>query len=116
MKIPDTTDLDKSIWVIRAGVLANAEDYFMRKNRIVLEDPGLGDLSKLEPNRPSFYRAYKAIRPDETSTGISGIGGKFFRFVHEIKQGDIILYPSIRDKKVYAGEITGEYHFIRDEV
>ncbi|MFH0960554.1 MAG: hypothetical protein V1897_17845, partial [Pseudomonadota bacterium] len=73
------------VWVIRAGIRGNAEDYFLKKNRIVLNEPGFGDLNKIEPNRQSFYGAYGALRPDETPTAISGIGGKFFRFVHEMK-------------------------------
>lgn len=103
-------------WVIRAGIRGNAEDYFLRKNRIVLIEPGFGDLSKIEPNRQSFYGVYRSLRPDETPSGISGVGGKFFRFVHEIKTGDIILYPSLTDKQVHVGQLMGEYQFVKSEI
>lgn len=106
----DTSTAD--VWVIRAGVRGTAEKYFKKKNRAVLEDPGLGDLNKIEPDRNAFYEAYRSIRPEETPTGISGIGGKFFRFVHEIKSGDIVVYPSIRDRLIHIGLFEGEYEYV----
>ncbi len=106
-------DTVNSVWVIRAGVGGSADSYFMTENIIVLNDPGLGDLSRIEPNRQAFYRAYESIRPDEMRAGISGVGGKFFRFVHEMQVSDIVLYPSLRTHKIYVGEIAGKYLFIK---
>ena len=38
--------------------------------------------------------------------------GQLFRFVHEMKEGDLIIYPSKRDKRVHIGQIAGPYQYI----
>ena len=37
--------------------------------------------------------------------------GQIFRFVHEIKVGDLVVYPSKHDRRVNIGEIQGEYFY-----
>jgi restriction system protein len=101
----------KAVWAIRAGKKGEADELFLKHGRIVLSDPGLGDLSNLTSERAAFYTAYRALHPDDTRTGSAGIAGKFFRFVHEIEIGDLVLYPSLKDKQVYIGELTGKYVF-----
>ncbi len=34
-----------------------------------------------------------------------------FRFVHEMKPGELVLYRSKKDKHFHIGEITGEYTY-----
>lgn len=111
MTTAGSTVQSKEIWAIRAGKNGEADELFLTHGRIVLSDPGLGDLSKLKPERSFFYSAYRSLHPDATKTAIGGIGGKFFRFVHEIQIGDFVMYPSLKDKQVYIGEVTGKYVF-----
>jgi restriction system protein len=111
VKTVKSTVQSKAIWAIRAGKNGEADELFLTHGRIVLSDPGLGDLSKLTSERSVFYSAYRALHPDATNTAVGGIGGKFFRFVHEIEIGDLVLYPSLKDRQVYIGEITGDYIF-----
>jgi len=103
----------ESAWVVRAGVGGTADSYFIEKNAVVLEDQGMGDLSQIEPVREAFYEAYSSMRQHETRTAIAGIGGKFYRFVHEMLIGDIVLYPSLKTKEVFCGMIIGEYKFVK---
>jgi len=96
-------------WVVRAGIKGSAHEYFAKKQAIVLVEPGLGDLSRLEPSREAFYKAYRAIKPDETRTGTAGIGGKFFRFVHEMQVHDVVIYPVLHTGEVHIGRLVGRY-------
>jgi restriction system protein len=100
-------------WGIRAGKEGDAHGLFIDKGVIALADAGLGDLSKLEATRDAFYRAYRELHPDESRTGSAGVAGKFYRFIHEVKVGDLIIYPSVVDKQVYVGEVSGEYEYVR---
>ena len=111
IKREKSKDAEK-IWVIRAGVGGEADHLFLSGRVIVLRDPGMGNLKKLPSRREAFYEAYGKLRPDETRTGITGIGGKFFRFVHEIAVGDLVLYPSLKDKQLHIGRITGDYRYV----
>ena len=106
-----STASSQSIWAIRAGKNGEVDELFLKHGQIVLSDPGLGDLSQLAPDRTTFYSAYRTLFPDAMETAVGGIGGKFFRFVHEIQIGDLVLYPSLKDRQVYIGKITGEYVF-----
>jgi len=105
-----------SAWVIRAGIAGGADSHFMRENIIVLRDQGLRDLSRIEPRREAFYQAYKAQEPNGSRTTIAGIGGKFFRFMHEMRLGDIVLYPRLRTREVFFGKIIGNYRFVEQNV
>ena len=103
------------VWVIRAGVKGSADDYFINKNIIVLKSQGFKDLRKIESTRHAFYQVYKSISIDASRTAIAGIGGKFYRFIHEMKVDEFVLYPSLKNRMVYCGEVIGEYKFDHGE-
>ena len=105
------TETTKNTWGIRAGKGGKAHDLFLEEGVIALEDVGLGDLSKLDPDRDSFYSAYRGLFPEETSIGSAGIAGKYFRFTTEIEVGDLVVYPALPDKQVYVGEVTCDYGY-----
>ena len=107
------TSESRRVWGIRAGKKGDAHELFLEEKVIGLADAGLGDLAKIAPTRDAYYSAYRALHPDETSTGSAGIAGKFFRFAQEVKIGDLIAYPALSDKKIYIGEVIGDYSFIR---
>ena len=74
----------------------------------------LGELSWL--TAPSDEKAARARLHDEyvaafSQTGIkAAIGeGQVWRFVHEIKSGDIVLLPHAAKGLVHIGEVQGEY-------
>ena len=73
----------------------------------------MGDLRSLPKNRAAFYAAYRRSNSDDGDVAIRGIGGKFYRFIHVIKRGDLVLYParSRIDKLVYVGFINGSYSY-----
>lgn len=100
-----------SMWAIRAGKKGEAHELFLDHDIIALTDSDLSNLRKLPAKRQAFYKEYQKRHPEDTRIGVSGIGGKFFRFVHEIQTGDMVLYPSLKDKQIYIGKIVGEYSF-----
>ena len=99
-------------WGIRAGKGGEGHKLFLDRCVIALADAELGDLSKLEQTRESFYAVYRKLHPDETRTGSAGIAGKFFRFMNEVVIGDFIVYPALPEKLVYVAKITGKYKFV----
>jgi restriction system protein len=110
-KKPNNDSRDARIWGIRAGKGGEAHDMFLTQMVIALADAGLGNLAKLSNSRDDFYTVYRKKHPDETTTGSAGIGGKFFRFIHEVNVGDLVVYPAISDKTIYVGNVTGDYAF-----
>lgn len=98
-------------WGIRAGRAGQAHDLFLSSDIVALEDVGLGDLRALKPLRTCFYSRYRRLFPDASQPAVSGIGGKYYRFVHEVAVGDLVLYPAVNDLRVYLGVIASRYRF-----
>lgn len=105
-------DSQTRLWGLRAGKGGGAHTFFLTNNLLVLDHEDMGDLALIEPNREAFYQKVAEVRPSDTRTGIAGIGGKFYRFAHEMSVGDIIVYPCLLDKKVYLGAIQGTYQYV----
>jgi predicted Mrr-cat superfamily restriction endonuclease len=101
----------RPIWVVRAAKHSDAHSLFVNKGLVALEDQGLGNLSKLEADRETYYAAYEKLHPNESRVSISGIAGKFFRLAQEMHKGDTVLYPATKEKCVYAGKVSGMYRY-----
>ncbi len=52
-----------------------------------------------------------ATYPEKKAGSVPVNAGQLFRFVHEIKLGDVIVYPSKQDRQVHIGQIAGEYFY-----
>lgn len=99
------------IWAIRAGKKSEAHKLFLDNALIALEGSDMGDLRKLPGNRQAFYDEYQKNHNDESRKVIKGIGGKFYRFVHETQIDDIVLYLCSANRQIYVGNIVSEYIF-----
>jgi len=69
----------------------------------------MGDLSKIGANREAFKSAILEAYPDTKPAAVPLGAGQPFRFLHEVKLGDLVVYPSKLDRKVHIGEVTGQY-------
>jgi restriction system protein len=96
---------------IHAGSRGQAEELFLQKNVVALGWAELGDLLKLPPKREAYKRRIRDLRTDIKPGAIPGQAGLYFRFAQEVKLGDIMLYPSKRDRMVHVGKVTGAYQY-----
>ncbi len=70
----------------------------------------LGDLSKIDATREAFKA--RLISTYNSKPGAVPVNaGVLFRFVHEMKAGDLIVYPSKPNRMVNLGTIEGDYTF-----
>jgi restriction system protein len=102
---------NKVIWGIHAGKTGDAHTLFLQKNVVAVGWPAMGDLSALPANREAFKSAVGRTYPTAKAGAIPNNAGQLFRFVHEVKKGDLVAYPSKLDRKINIGEVTGEYHY-----
>jgi restriction system protein len=105
-----------NIWGIHAGRLGEADNLFLKENVIGLGDPDLGDLNKLTPRREDFKKKFIQSYPNAKPGAHAIWAGQTYRFMYEMKKGDIIVYPSKMDKKVHIGYITGDYRFDKSKI
>lgn len=69
--------------------------------------PGLGDL-RAYPDREAFKAALLAEAADGHTGAVPVQAGVLLRFTHEMKAGDIVVYPSKHDRMVNIGRFTGQ--------
>jgi len=99
------------IWGIHGGKTGDADSLFLSKNCVALGWEKMGDLSKLGADRESFRKQVSTIYPDKTTISIANNTGQLYRFVHELKIGDLVVYPSRIDHQVHIGKVEGDYKY-----
>jgi len=104
-------DKEKTMWGIHAGKTGDADTLFLKKKYIALGWTAMGNLSKIQPNRESFKEKVKENYPEKKRGAIPINAGQLFRFVHEMKVGDLIIYPSKQSREIHIGEVIGNYKY-----
>ena len=102
---------ETTIWGIHAGRTGDADSLFLKQSRVALGWSKMGDLSKLPPDREAFKSAVTQAYPDLKPGAIPNNAGQLFRFAHEMKQGDLVIYPSKRDRQLHIGRVEGQYSY-----
>lgn len=96
-------------WGIHGGRTGDADSLFLKNKVIALGWSKMGDLSNLPAEREAFKARLSEIHPEKKAGAIPVEAGQLYRFIYEMKIGDMIVYPSKRDKQVHLGIIMGEY-------
>lgn len=97
------------VWGIRAGRFSEADALFLRKNVVALGWDQMGDLAAIGSNRELFKAKYLDVYPDSKPGAVPLNAGQLFRFIHEMKPDDVVVYPSKRDRLIHIGIVQGEY-------
>lgn len=105
-------NLDRTIWGIHAGRTGNAHELFMGHNVIALGWNLMPDLGTLPPDREAYKRELKLAYPDAKPGAIPVWAGQLYRFVHEMEEGDLVVYPSKHDRQIHIGRVTGPYFHV----
>jgi restriction system protein len=105
------TASEETIWGIHGGKTGDADTLFLKKKLIGLGWTDITDLSVLDPTREAFRAAVASAYPQAKPGAIPVNAGQLFRFVHEMKQGDLVVYPSKADRAIHIGRVTGDYRY-----
>ncbi|MBA7711568.1 hypothetical protein ES703_120534 [subsurface metagenome] len=101
---------EKTVWGIHGGPEWEADDLFRKKNIIAIGWHEMGDLSK-EKDREEYKEKYPKVYKDASDGAIRNAAGIFYRFVYEMKIGDLAIYPSMPTRQIYIGKILGPYRY-----
>jgi len=102
---------EQQMWGIHGGRTGDANTLFLQEHCIALGWHKVGDLGKLPPNREAFKAELTSKFPDKKVGAIPVEAGQLFRFVHEAKVSDIVIYPSKADRHIHIGRITENYSY-----
>lgn len=102
---------EQTIWGIHAGKTGDADNLFLNNGCVALGWQKMGNLTVIQADRDAFKNKVSEAYPEKKPRGVSNNAGQLFRFVHEIKKGDLIAYPSKADKQVHIGRVEGDYAY-----
>jgi len=105
------TEKDMTIWGIHAGRTGDADSLFLQEGQVAIGWHKMGDLSTLQPDREGFKAKLVECYPESKAGAVPTSAGQMFRFVHEMQVGDLVVYPSKRDREVHVGRIEGPYRY-----
>jgi len=103
---------EATVWGIHGGRTGDADSIFLKRNQIALGWEHMGDLGKIKPSRDAFKERLSSSYPGRKPGYYPMATGQLFRFVHEMAEGDLVVYPSKRDRHVHIGEIIGPYEHV----
>ncbi len=102
---------EKRIW----GVHTMDDHMFLNRDIIAIGWKAMGDLSLLPSERNAFKQKYLQVYSDAKPQSAANSAGMLYRFVHEVKIGDYVVFPSKFNREINLGEIVGEYLYSPDE-
>ena len=102
---------EKWLW----GIHTLDDNLFLKEGVIAIGWKDLGDLSLIPADREEIKKKYVVAYPDDPKGSVPGGVGMLFRFCHEVKEGDYVVFPSKIDKMINIGIVKGPYYFDASE-
>jgi restriction system protein len=102
---------EQTIWGIHGGRTGDADTLFLKGGMIGIGWAALGDLSKLGTSRETFKEAVAKAWPEKKAGAVPNNAGQLFRFIHVMKPGDLVAYPSKADRQIHLGRVDGAYRY-----
>ncbi|GIT88205.1 restriction endonuclease [Roseobacter sp. OBYS 0001] len=101
---------DPTVWGVHMG--AHVSDRPIEGCYVAIGWPDMGDLTRIPPDREAYKTRLATAYPDKKAGAIPVDAGTMYKFVHVIKAGDLVIYPSKSDRMVNIGRFTGNvsYH------
>lgn len=98
-----------TIWGIHMGVQHELRP--IDEGYVVLGWHEMGDLTKLPRSREAFKEAVARAYPTAKPGAVPVWAGTLYRFVHEMKNGDVVVFPSKPNRMVNVGIVDGPYRY-----
>lgn len=99
-------DVEKKLW----GIHTTDDSLFLKKNCVAIGWKEFGSLKNVEPTREAFKGKYISVYPDAKPGAVATCSGMLYRFCHEVQVGDLVIFPSKKDRMINIGEIMGDYY------
>ena len=99
-----------ALWMVRAGKYGEQENTIFENNVFAVEWNELGDLSKIK-SKDELKELYQKIYTDNSKNRMASHISQIWRFVHEIKIGDLVSIPLKTKNNIMFGIVEGEYKY-----
>ena len=103
------------IWAARAGNAGQADGIFMDRCQAAISSSDVeDDVGTLPPSRRAFREIVARMTGVSNPAAVPVRAGQLYRFVHEMRIGDHLIYPRKADRTLHWGTITGPYVYEND--
>lgn len=102
------------LWVVHISNHAKIAARAQREGFVCIGWTRIGDLTPHD-TRDKMKAAMHRAFPDWSSGSVSSSYGQVFRFAHEMKVGDPIVYPVKGSREIMIGQIAGPYRWASDD-
>jgi restriction system protein len=100
----------RKLWAVRAGNSGQADTLFIDKGQVAISSSDIDDdVSTLPPSRRAFREIVARMTGTANPESVPIRAGQLYRFVHEMRIGDHIIYPRKCDRTLHLGIISGPY-------
>lgn len=104
---------EPTVWGVHMG--AHVSDRPIEGNYVGIGWPLMGDLTQIEADREAFKAALVVAYPWKKKGAIPVDAGSMFKFLHVIKAGDYLVYPSKSDRMINIGRFNGKAYYVADD-
>lgn len=99
-----------NLWLVRAGAHGEQEQIALDENVVTMGWNEFQNLSNVK-RRDDLVTIYKKLYPDASKYKAGNEIGQLWRFIHEIKLGDLVAIPLKTESSIAIGEVTGNYEY-----
>lgn len=96
------------------GIHCKDAKIMLHGNVMALGWEELGNLSPIPATREAFKERYSQAYPSASKGNVATSAGELYRFVHEVKVGDYVIFPSKEDRMINIGTVEGDYEYAGD--
>ena len=102
---------NRTVW----GIHSMDDPLFLNHSLIASGWEEMGNLSLINESRDAYKEKYVEVYPNAKKDSIATSAGMLYRFVHEVQEGDYVVFPSKIDRKINIGIVESDY-FYEDNV
>lgn len=99
-----------ALWMVRAGKYGEQENIILENNVFAVKWNELGDLSKIK-SKDELKELYQKIYTNTSKNRMISHISQIWRFVHEIKIGDLVSITLKTKNSIMFGIVEGEYKY-----
>lgn len=99
-----------SLWVVRAGAQGEQEEIALKESVIAIGWDELGDLSQIQ-SYEQLKELFRKVYPEYNEQSVAVQTSEIWRFLYEIKKGDLVAIPLKTQYAVAIGVVEGDYEY-----
>ena len=99
-----------SLWMVRAGGRGENEQVALDNSVVTIGWDEIPNLTQYK-SKAELQKAFIFTHPEANKHKVTNEGGQIWRFARELKTGDLVALPLIKQSAIAFGRILGEYEY-----